>query len=65
MYSAAIYGMLYMWRNQKMDERLQNARNIIFDVGNVLLSFDPAKVITLLPQDAAGHVRAGAPLGRV
>ncbi|MDO5327571.1 MAG: HAD-IA family hydrolase [Clostridia bacterium] len=34
-----------------MDERLQNARNIIFDVGNVLLSFDPAKVITLLPQE--------------
>ena len=35
-----------------MDERLLNARNIIFDVGNVLLSFDPAKVVTLLPEDA-------------
>ena len=32
-----------------MDERLLNARNIVFDVGNVLLSFEPEKVVSLLP----------------
>lgn len=34
-----------------MDQRLINAETIVFDVGNVLLSFDPAKVCRLLPED--------------
>lgn len=34
-----------------MDERLLNAEAIIFDVGNVLLSFEPEKVATLLPKE--------------
>ena len=34
-----------------MDERLLKARNIIFDVGNVLLSFEPEKVVSLLPAE--------------
>lgn len=33
-----------------MDERLLRADAIVFDVGNVLLSFDPKKVALLLPQ---------------
>ena len=34
-----------------MDERLLRADAIIFDVGNVLLSFDPGKVSMLLPKE--------------
>ena len=34
-----------------MDERLLNAEAIVFDVGNVLLSFEPEKVASLLPQE--------------
>ena len=34
-----------------MDERLLNAEAIIFDVGNVLLTFEPDKVATLLPKE--------------
>lgn len=34
-----------------MDKRLENAETIVFDVGNVLLSFEPEKVIGLLPKD--------------
>ena len=33
-----------------MDERLLRADAIVFDVGNVLLSFDPIKVASLLPE---------------
>ena len=33
-----------------MDNRLVTADAIVFDVGNVLLSFDPISVIALLPQ---------------
>ena len=34
-----------------MDARLERARIIVFDVGNVLLRFQPEKVIALLPAD--------------
>jgi len=34
-----------------MDERLLQAEAIVFDVGNVLLHFDPSKACTLLPPD--------------
>lgn len=34
-----------------MDERLQNAEVIVFDVGNVLLRFDPEIVVRLLPDE--------------
>lgn len=34
-----------------MDERLLNAETIVFDVGNVLLTFEPEKVATLLPEE--------------
>lgn len=33
-----------------MDERLLSAEAIVFDIGNVLLRFDPAQVATLLPE---------------
>ena len=33
-----------------MDERLLRADAIVFDVGNVLLSFDPQRVALLLPE---------------
>ena len=32
-----------------MDERLLKADTIVFDIGNVLLRFDPGKVALLLP----------------
>ena len=34
-----------------MDERLLNADCIVFDVGNVLLTFEPEKVAALLPKE--------------
>ena len=34
-----------------MHERLRQAEAIVFDVGNVLLRFDPERVIQLLPQE--------------
>ena len=34
-----------------MDERLLHAETIVFDVGNVLLSFDPRKVAQLIPEE--------------
>ena len=34
----------------QMDERLRNAEAIVFDVGNVLLTFDAEKVSALLPE---------------
>ena len=34
-----------------MDERLLQAETIVFDVGNVLLSFDPALVAALFPEE--------------
>ena len=34
-----------------MDERLSGAKNIVFDVGNVLLTFEPEKVSSLLPDE--------------
>ena len=34
-----------------MDERLIRAETIVFDVGNVLLTFDPEQVITLFPPE--------------
>ena len=34
-----------------MDERLARADAIVFDVGNVLLRFDPDRVVTLLPEE--------------
>ncbi len=33
-----------------MDDRLLNAETIVFDVGNVLLSFEPERVASLLPE---------------
>ena len=45
-----------------MDERLLRADAIVFDVGNVLLSFDPTKVVQLLPEehrDALYHAMFG------
>lgn len=33
-----------------MDERLLNAEVIVFDVGNVLLSFEPCKISAMLPE---------------
>ena len=33
-----------------MDARLMEAETIVFDVGNVLLSFEPEKVLALLPE---------------
>ena len=33
-----------------MDERLLNAKAIVFDVGNVLLTFEPKEVAKLLPE---------------
>ncbi|MBQ4639230.1 MAG: HAD family phosphatase [Clostridia bacterium] len=40
-----------------MDERLLNAKVIIFDIGNVLLSFDVEKVCRLLPEDIRSDVQ--------
>lgn len=37
-----------------MDERLLAAEAIVFDVGNVLLRFDPERVSALLPADVRG-----------
>ena len=34
-----------------MDARLLESDSIVFDVGNVLLTFDPAKVASLLPEE--------------
>ena len=33
-----------------MDERLKQAETVVFDVGNVLLRFEPEKVMALLPE---------------
>ncbi len=40
-----------------MDERLMRADCIVFDVGNVLLSFEPEKVLELIPAEHRNAVR--------
>ena len=35
----------------RMDSRLQNADAVVFDIGNVLLRFDPEIVVRLLPDE--------------
>ena len=40
-----------------MDERLTKAETIVFDVGNVLLRFDPERVLCLLPEDMRAPLR--------
>lgn len=45
-----------------MDERLKQASCIVFDVGNVLLTFEPDKVMELIPaqyRDAIGQAMFG------
>ena len=37
-----------------MDKRLLSADAIVFDIGNVLLRFDPAQVASLLPEQSRG-----------
>ncbi len=41
-----------------MDERLLQADTIIFDVGNVLLRFDPERVVLLLPEEHRAALKA-------
>ena len=40
-----------------MDERLAQASCIVFDVGNVLLTFEPDRVMELIPEDCREGVR--------
>ena len=41
----------YIGEGKAMDERLMRYGAVVFDVGNVLLSFDPRKVSLLLPEE--------------
>lgn len=41
-----------------MDERLAQAETVVFDVGNVLLSFEPEKVALLLPPEQRAALTA-------
>ncbi|MBR4702361.1 MAG: HAD-IA family hydrolase [Oscillospiraceae bacterium] len=49
---------LIVGKDALLDERLLAAEAVVFDVGNVLLTFEPEKVVLLLPEEYRAALRA-------